>query len=373
MNIAIDVSLLKINLAGMGIYVKEMVELFSKIDHDNNFYLFTNADLACQLNVGNNFRIVKSNVKPHIVWLQLYVPHLLKKYKIDVFWQPDHILPPKVKGCDYYVTVHDLSAYKYHNVAMKRVEVVYKLFLKKTCNDAKRVITISQYTKEDIVSTIGIDAKKIDVIYNGDSPYEFKSEITDDEQQKCLMGYKIDKPYFLFVGTINPRKNVITIVKAYEELRKQYKSESKLVLVGEYGWNSEDVEDAIENSAYKNDIVKTGFVSEKEKEILYRNAASLVFPSILEGFGLPVLEAMSVGIPVITSNNSSLPEVGGNVAFYLDDCRDYHDLALKMTNILNLNKTEKEAIAKQSYQQSKKFSRKECAIQTLKVLCDRDG
>lgn len=368
MNIAIDASLLKINLAGMGIYVKEMVELMSKFDHDNNFYLFTNADFACQLNVGKNFHIIKSNIKPHIVWLQLFVPFLIKKYKIDVFWQPDHILPPKVKGCDYFVTVHDLSAYKYRDVAMKRVEIVYKLFLKQTCKDAKRIITISKYTKEDIVSTIGIEENKINVIYNGDSPYELESEIEYDEQQKCLLKYKIEKPYFLFVGTINPRKNVITIIKAFEILKEKYNIDVKLVLVGEYGWNSDDVLDAIEQSEFREDIVKTGFVSESEKEVFYRNAIALVFPSILEGFGLPVLEAMSVGIPVITSNNSSLPEVGGDVAYYIDDCKDYIELAKKMKEIAGLNKNERERISNNSVIQSQKFSRKKCAKETLELI-----
>lgn len=368
MNIAIDVSLLKIKLAGMGIYVKEMVELLSQIDRVNNFYLFTNADLACQLDIGKNFHIIKSDIKPHIVWLQLCVPFLIKKYKIDVFWQPDHILPPKVKNCNYYVTVHDLSAYKYHNVALKRVELVYKMFLKKTCRDAKRVITISQYTKTDIITTLNVEQNKIDVIYNGDSPYEFENKIEYCEQQKCLLKYKIDKPYFLFVGTINPRKNVITIIKAFEILKENYKSNVKLVLVGEYGWNSENVEQAIEHSVYKKDIVKTGFVTEFEKEILYRNTVALVFPSILEGFGLPVLEAMSVGVPVITSNNSSLPEVGGDVAFYLDDCLDYQALAMNMHTVVNLTNDERNSIAIRGCQQSQKFSRKECAIQTLKVI-----
>lgn len=367
LNIAIDISLLKINLAGMGTYVKEMVELISREDHQNNYYLLTNADIACELKTGNNFSVIKSNIKPHVLWLEARVPYILKKYNIDIFWQPDHILPPKVSGCKYYVTVHDLSAYKFHNVAMKRVEIVYKLFLKKSCNDAEKVIAISEYTKKDIAATLGIDTNKIKVIYNGDSPYEYENNIKDEAVNKCFLKYGVDNPYFLFVGTINPRKNVVTIINAFEVVKKQY-NRVKLVLVGEYGWNSNDVEQKISQSTYKNDIIKTGFVSEEEKEIFYRNAIALVFPSILEGLGLPVIEAMSVGTPVITSNNSSLPEVGGNAAIYIDDCKDYLDLSKKMIKIYNMTEEEKEKLSINSCVQSKKFSREKCAKELLKLF-----
>ena len=114
--IGIDVSLLKIKLAGMGIYVKELIELFAQIDHENEYFLFTNADLQCNLKLTSNFKIIKWTIKPHIVWLQLGIPLMMKIYKIQIFWQPDHILPV-IKMCNNnYVTVHDLSAYKFHGI-----------------------------------------------------------------------------------------------------------------------------------------------------------------------------------------------------------------------------------------------------------------
>ena len=371
MNIGIDASLLKINLAGMGVYVKEMIERFSAIDSEDQFFLFTNADFSCKLTTGKNFTIVKNRIKPHIVWLQLIVPVLIKKYKIDVFWQPDHILPIKVKGSDYYVTIHDLSGYKLHNVALRKVETVFKLFMPRTCRDAKKIITISEFSKKDIIETLHIEPDKIDVIYNGDSPYRKGSHISDIEKEECLRKYSINKQYFLFIGTINPRKNVVTIVKAFNHLRERGKN-AQLAIVGEYGWNSEDVMNEIEISPYKDDIKVTGFVSELEKEIFYRNARCLVFPSLLEGLGLPVIEAMSVGTPVITSNNSSLPEVGGDVALYINDCLDSSGLSKLMTDILEMNEEQYHILQVRGIQQSKKFSRQECAEKTLSLITTKE-
>ncbi len=366
MNIGIDVSLLKIKLAGMGIYVKEMVERISALDSENQYYLFTNADLLCDLNVGPNFRIIKKEISPHIVWLQVTVPRLLKKYKIDVFWQPDHILPPKIKKVDYYVTIHDLSGYRLHNVALKRVEIVFKLFMKRSCNDARKIITISEYTKKDIIETLNVDPEKINVIYNGESPYKKESPFSDQQINACMGKYEITAPYFLFVGTINPRKNVLTIVKAFHEFRR--KARVQLVIAGDRGWNSKDVTDAIDTSEFKDDIIVTGYVSEDEKEILYRCANCFVFPSVLEGFGLPVLEAMSVGIPVITSGVSSLPEVGGEAAMYLHDYYDASELAGLMERVFFMDKQRRDELAEAGYSQAKKFSRQECAEKTLELI-----
>lgn len=366
MNIGIDISLLKINLAGMGIYVKEMVEFFSLLDKKNSYYLFTNSEIKCDLNIGCNFHVIKKEVNPHIVWLQLTVPKLIREYKIDVFWQPDHILPPRIPGVDYYVTIHDLSGYKLHNVALKKVEIVFKLFMKRTCQDAKKIITISQYSKKDIIETLSVDPNKIEVVYNGDSPYRGTDLTTKETIEKCFHKFNVECPYFLFVGTINPRKNVITIINAFNKFRKN--NFAQLVIVGEYGWNSQNVMDAVKDSKYKDDIKITGYVSELEKEIFYRNAKCLVFPSILEGFGLPLVEAMSVGLPVIISNMTSLPEVGGDAAIYLNNYLNSTELANLMCRIIQMNENEYDEICNKSIDQSKKFSRKECAVDTLKIL-----
>lgn len=367
MRIAIDVSLLKINLAGMGIYVKEMVELFGKEDESNEYFLFTNSELKTKLDIPQNFHIVKCGVKPHIIWLQVAVPILIRKYRIDVFWQPDHILPIYGIKCRQYVTIHDLSAYKLHNVAMKRVELVYRLFMKKTCQRATKVITISNYTKSDILNTLNVPDEKVIVIYNGDSPYRAENVFSNEQIKTCFDKYGIHKPYYLFVGTINPRKNIATLIKAFDEVKKSYE-EDQLVIAGEYGWNSDDVKMLIENSIYKKDIIKTGYVSELEKEILYRNANAFVFPSILEGFGLPVLEAMSIGIPVISSNVSSMPEVGGDSILYYSDPYNFIDLADKMRKVRSMGHEELVRIKEKEISQSLLFNRRDCARKTLEIF-----
>ena len=360
--IGIDVSLLKIKLAGMGIYVKELIELFAQIDHENEYFLFTNADLQCNLKLTSNFKIIKWTIKPHIVWLQLGIPLMMKIYKIQIFWQPDHILPV-IKMCNNnYVTVHDLSAYKFHGIAMKRVELVYKLFLKDSCLNADKVIAISNYTKNDIRETFKIPEEKIKVIYNGDSPYKRKNRLKQDDVKKCLDKYNINKSYFMFVGTINPRKNIVTLIKAFELFRENKSGDAKLVLVGAYGWNAENVIEAIENSKFKNDIIKTGYVSEKEKEVLYRNSKVFVFPSILEGFGLPVLETMSIGVPVISSNVSSMPEVGGDAIFYYKELYDYKELGMVMDKVWNLTQKERVRVSENEIKRASNLTEKNVRI-----------
>lgn len=369
MNIGIDISLLKIKLAGMGIYVKDMIEYFSELDVKNNYFLFTNADVICDLKMGKNFQIIKTNLKPHILWLKIQIPLLIKKYKIDVFWQPDHILPPKVKGVRYYVTVHDLSAYKMNNVALKRVEIVYKLFLKNSCKVADKVIAISKFTKNDIVQTLNIPEDKIKVIYNGDSPYKKESTLKHEEIANCINKYGISDRFIIFVGTINPRKNVLTLVRAFNELkREKIFNNIKLVIVGQYGWASDDVMKAIEESSFSKDIIVTGFVSNIEREILYRESSCMVFPSILEGFGLPILEAMSVGTPTVLSNTSSLPEIGGEAALYYNDIYDYKELSRVIKKVLTMSETDLKMIKNKGFERTLLFSKKECAIETLKLF-----
>lgn len=210
---------------------------------------------------------------------------------------------------------------------------------------------------------------KVVVIYNGDSPYRGKANTIDENQQLAIENkFQIQKQgYFLFVGSIEPRKNIDTIVKAYDEYRKNG-GKAKMVLAGGLGWRYKPTLRLIDASPYNKDIVLSGYVSAIEKEYLYRNAISLVFPSLCEGFGLPILEAMSVGTPVIISRNSSLPEVGGEYAFYLENALDYVTLSSMLFRIEALSPDERKKLAGACIKWANTFSRKKCAIEILNLL-----
>ncbi|MDJ0599314.1 MAG: glycosyltransferase family 1 protein, partial [Crocosphaera sp.] len=180
-----------------------------------------------------------------------------------------------------------------------------------------------------------------------------------------IIDYYLYKPYFLFVSTLEPRKNILTLVKAYEYLKHNYKIPHQLILIGKKGWNYQDILEKIETSQFKEDIQHLDYVSDELVAIFYSQAEAFIYPSFYEGFGLPVLEAMTLGSPVITSNTSSLPEVAGDAALYIDPT-DYYQLAQIMLKVADNSTLRKEMIEKGKIQ-ANKFSWERTAKTTLDV------
>lgn len=179
---------------------------------------------------------------------------------------------------------------------------------KHLCKNADLIIAVSESTKQDLMDLYRIDPGKIEVVYEGTTLEEPRTD--------KFRGVSLPKPYVLFLGTIEPRKNVLGVVEAFNILRS--KVDASLLIAGKWGWKFSDVKKAIEESPYKEQIHVLGEVTSEEKAILYKNADVFVFPSFYEGFGLPVLEAMSFGVPVVLSANSSLMEIGGNACVYVN-------------------------------------------------------
>ena len=187
----------------------------------------------------------------------------------------------------------------------------------------ERILTISQATKRDIVELWGLPEEKIEVVLlaAGDDFKPVSAQGGEHESLKAnptLQRYKISTPYLLSVCTLEPRKNLPRLLQAYEQVRARNKERLQLVLTGRLGWQYEELVRQLGNSPYSQDIVLTGFVPDRDLADLYRGARAFAFPSLYEGFGLPVLEAMSCGIPVMASNISSIPEVGGDCICYCD-------------------------------------------------------
>ena len=241
-----------------------------------------------------------------------------------------------------------------------------------SCRRADTIVAISEFTKSDIVKELGVDPDRVRVIYIGDSPYNGRDESYSQKERDNILSARniTGRDFLLYVGTIEPRKNIITIVKAFETLKAKGNFTGKLVLAGKKGWKSEGIFEVIESSPFREDIVVTGFVSATEKECLYREAACLVFPSFEEGFGLPIVEAMSVGCPVVTAAVSSMPEVGGDVALYLDreHLTDPTALADRITEVLSLDEQERRVLADKARERALKFNRKESSEQLFDVL-----
>jgi glycosyltransferase involved in cell wall biosynthesis len=260
-----------------------------------------------------NFKL-PSNWKIKIIkwpylWTQIGLSLELLFHPVDVLFIPAHVVPiihPK----NTIVTIHGLE----YEFCLKAYSFLARLYMrcsiKKSCRWAKKIIAVSQNTKRDLMNMYNVLDKKINVIYEG---YNQSSVIS---HQSLAMTKKIDgrlpitgDKYLLFIGRLEERKNILGIIEAYKILKEKYKIPHKLVLAGKFGFGAENIKNKIEISKHKEEIILPGYISEEEKWVLLKNADIFLFPTFYEGFGLPILEAQSVGVPLVTSNNSSIPEV----------------------------------------------------------------
>ncbi len=309
---------------------------------------------------------------------------------IDIFFSP-HFLPASVlKKSKRVITIHDLS-FKHHSqfFSFSRKLWHFLTFPEKQVKKADRIITDSFSTKEDLVKIYGIEPERIDVIYLGIGP-EFKPKIKNGPKLKEVKDkYALPDNFVLYFGTIEPRKNLILLIKAFENLKEKFLkpdletswaglegyatgqkkeifNDLKLVIAGARGWLYKDILEQVKKSKFKKDIVFTGIINNKDKPYLYNLADVFVYPSFFEGFGFPPLEAMACGAPTIVSNTSSLPEVVGDGAIMIDPY-NADELAFAMRRILEDENLRNNLVTK-GLKQSKKFNWDKTAKQVLKVF-----
>lgn len=273
------------------------------------------------------------------------------------------------KDMKFVVTIHDLAIEKLKTVGSLKNTIIQKLFLERSINAADEIIAISEATKKDIIDIFNIDESGIKVIYNGSKlGEELKISNEQEKEIKTKFGLKDEVPYVFFLSTIEPRKNVETLIKAFNYIKRKEDIKLKLIIAGGLGWKYEEVLKLYETSDYKEDIIMPGFISKEEKKYLYEHAKCFVYPSLYEGFGLPVLEAMEGKAIVITSNVSSLPEVGGDAAFYFNNVYDYAELGNKILEVVGLSEEERKKHVDLGLAQVQKFTWTKCAKKTLEML-----
>lgn len=343
------------NRVGVSVYTYELLSFFQKKSNEAlRFIIYLRKDPATDLPEETPYFSYRL-VKPDFIWSQMSLPvDLFMNMKPDVFFSPAHYAP-RVSPVPTVVTIHDL-AYKYFPNEFLSSDL-YKLnkWTEYSVKKASQVICVSNHTKKDLISFYPQVEGKTTVVLNG-----FREKKLDTKKLEL----KTSTPYILFVGTIQPRKNVSTLIEAFEkfvETRPNY----ELKIVGKKGWLYDETLDSIKTSSARNQIKYLGFVNDSELESLYGNAYATVLPSFYEGFGLPVLEAMSHGSPVIASNTSSLPEVGGDAVLYCnpDDSNTIVDALEKLQD----PKLRKSLLMK-SNKQISKFSWEKSAEETLKII-----
>ncbi|MEN8116941.1 MAG: glycosyltransferase family 1 protein [Bacteroidota bacterium] len=249
------------------------------------------------------------------LWFDFQIPKILKKYKIDLFLSPDGYLSRRTKVPQLAV-IHDINFVHRPEDLPWLIAKYYNYFFPKFAKIAKRLATVSFYSKEDITRSFKVDYDKIDVVYDGIN--QIFEPITDEEKIAVRNKYTGGSEYFLFVGALHPRKNVCGLLKAFDAFKSVNGNTMKLVIVGGEMHKTGEIFNTYENMRNKDDVVFTGRVSTDELHDIFGAALALTFVPFFEGFGIPIVEAMSAGIPVICSNTTSIPEVGGNAVLYAD-------------------------------------------------------
>ena len=287
----------------------------------------------------------------YMIWYGFSLKRLLKKIKPDIFVGTNGMIPLNTKTKTLSV-IHDLNFEHHPEHLPQIIRKYYCKYFPKFANNATRIASVSEFSKKDIVKTYNINATKIDVVYNG--PNEQFQPISDKEKIEIQNKYTTGKSFFLFVGTLHPRKNLVNLFKAFNKFKTETKSDFKLLIVGRKMWWTDEIETTFQNLEFKNDIIFAGRLPEEELYKITAAAHALTYVPIFEGFGIPLVEAMSCGTPVITSNITSMPEVVEDAGFLVDPF-SIEDITKAMVAIYTDEKLRAELIQK-SLIQAKKFS-----------------
>ncbi len=295
------------------------------------------------------------------LWSQVFLPlQLYRDKEINVFFSPAHY-SPRFVSVPTAVTIHDLSYLYYPDDFLKWD--LYKLtnWTKYSVAHAQKIIAVSKTTKKDILKSYEVTADKIEVVYNG---YE-KKATTHSRFADEKIDSAVDKPFILYVGTLQPRKNINTLVEAFAKFKQLY-PQFVLIIAGKKGWMFDQIFEKVSDLGLNNDVFFTDYVTDNQLLLLYREAFCFVMPSFYEGFGIPIIEAMSFDCPVISSFASSLPEIGGDACLYFDPNNAY-DLVEKM-KLLKEDKKLCEELVKKGRERIKEFSWETCGQKTLEII-----
>jgi glycosyltransferase involved in cell wall biosynthesis len=266
-----------------------------------------------------------------LIWFEISLPWIMRRYKPDLFLSPDGYVSLSAR-IPTLAVIHDLNFEHRPGDLPFFARNYYRFFFKRFARKAKRIATVSEYSRQDISRQYSINPEKIDVVYNGAS--EGFRPLGRDEMEHTRQNYSEGKPYFLFVGSLHPRKNLINLFTAFDLFKTQTGSPYKLLIAGGRQWWTRELQTSFDKMKHKKDVIFTGRVSEDTLHRLTASAFALTYVSFFEGFGIPIIEAMQSGVPVITSNVTSMPEVAGDAAL-LANPYDPNSIAAAMQQLNN--------------------------------------
>lgn len=379
LKIAVDATPIRQKPSGIGLYILNLIQSLHALELPEIFQLslayqpslkkWLKRDLSCS-------HLSNLNIQVFSLPLPVTVTHLLAKFPNPILSSLEPCLgfPDIIHGTDNYVypcqkslkvmTIFDLTFIKYPHYVSSIVKT-YRDRLNSCLKWTDLVITISQNSKKEIIEHFRVDPNRIFVtpLASRYSPNYLSTQ--SNEREMAYVEYNLSKPYLLFVSTLEPRKNITNLISAFNFLKQQHKIEHHLVLIGQKGWQYKSIFTCIENSPWKSYIHHLDYLSDELVALFYSKADVFVYPSYYEGFGLPVLEAMTLGAPVVTSNTSSLLEVAGNAALLIDP-NDPIQLAEAILKVISDSQLRQDLIDK-GKERAKLFSWERTARETLQA------
>jgi glycosyltransferase involved in cell wall biosynthesis len=363
MRIGIDARLVFYNRAGIGQYILQLTEALASLEpeEDTFFLLQSRKDRSTILN-SNGFVRRSLWTPSHNRFEQITLSFEVSRLGLDLLHSPDFI-PPFKRNCKSIITIHDLAFLLYPHFLTKESARYYGQ-IDQAWRKTDHIIAVSETTKHDSIKMLGVPEKKITVIHEAANPI-YRPLPKDEAQGVVKAKYNLDQDFILFVSTIEPRKNLPGLLRAYRRLRDEYKREELLVLAGSNGWLWEEVYETVAKLNLEKHVVFLGRVPSEDLVYLYNAARLLVHPSFYEGFGLTPLEAITCGAPVIASNISSIPEVVGDAAVLIDP-HDLDGLMVAIWRVLTEPELRQDLICK-GLKRAQKFSWLDAARRTLEV------
>ena len=369
MRIAVNTRLLlKDKLEGIGWYTYETLSRIVKSHPEHEFYFLFDRPYSKEFIFEKNVHPVVINPPTRhpilwYIWFEWRIPKILRKINADVFLSPDGFLSLK-SNIPSIAVIHDIN-FKHHPKNLKFIHrVFYNYFFKKYAKKASRIVTVSNYSKQDICNSYNINASKIDISLNGVNSNFHPTGL--QEQIATRNKYSNSKDYFIFVGALHPRKNISRLLLAFDAFKSESKSSNKLLIVGAKMWWNNDIKKCFENLTYKGDIIFTGRKNTEELNQLYSSALALCYVPYFEGFGMPIIEAMKCACPVITSNVSAMPEVAGDAALLVNPF-EIKEITDAMTK-LNTNSELRAELSSRGQMHSQHFNWHKTAITLWKSI-----
>lgn len=364
LRIAIDIRGISGERTGKEWYTWSLITALAKLDKENEYFLFTRH--KAHLNLPHNFTIIEKKI-PLLLW-HPYFMYQIRKYKIDTLLATSSYIVPSLlmgKKPKVITVIHDTIAFLFPRRHQAKATTIERFTLRKALERSSKIVAVSQNTKSDIERLFSIDEQKIVVVPEAArEQFTVPRDVGLTEQLK--KDYGITTKYLLFIGTLEPRKNLVRLIKAYKLLPAPLQQEYRLVIAGRKGWYYKEIFSEIAGTSLEKHIIFTGYIPDQDLPYLLHGATGFVLPSLYEGFGLPILEAFAAGTPVITSPNSSLKEIAKDDCLYFDPY-DIHDMKVKLRLFLE-DENLRQRISQNLIARSKEFSWERTAEEMLSVI-----